>query len=575
MEKKSPLERARDYLKGLRVSQERAEVVFKIVSDGSVPHLGYYALISAATVIASLGLIQNSGPVVIGAMLVSPLMSPIFGMALGLIRGNTSLFIKALQAEFGGVALAILFGMVFGALPLMTELTPEISARLQPNLLDLLVAVFAGFAGTWAMVDERISPVLPGVAISTAIIPPLACCGICLSQGAFEGAQGAFLLFFANFLAILMVSSLIFWRVGLASESVGPERKSLRHSFIVTGVLLVIVGFLLTNSLLQMLEFRQRTQIGRDVLRQSEATHPVYSIVSLKHREFDGKIKFLATLRTSRSLSPEKVAKLQEEMSKRMGMPVELTVSCLIAHEVASTGSADILTEQGLDGLSLGKPLHPDVRVVRVAEQTIRDALRGLANAWLVDVDLAHVKKQPVIIATLLAHRRTLPREVKAIEELINRRLGEPKVMLVVRSQIAYDVTSRGRILLGDLTFDPKENEEHEMMVRLVSESVSKLGKLFLSNMDGAWQKDHWELYAEIQGDRVITESEVSRIEQQVSAEIKKKVKLRAWSRADLVATDQKSYETGAFLESQGGKSIFVMDEKALKKRVKELSRPE
>jgi uncharacterized hydrophobic protein (TIGR00271 family) len=174
MAKMSVLERAGDYFKGLRVSQDRAEAVFKIVSDGSGPHLGYYALISAATVIASLGLIQNSGPVVIGAMLVSPLMSPIFGMALGITRGDTSLFIKALQAEFGGVALAILFGIVFGALPLMTELTPEISSRLQPNLLDLLVAVFAGFAGTWAMVDERISPVLPGVAISTAIIPPLA-----------------------------------------------------------------------------------------------------------------------------------------------------------------------------------------------------------------------------------------------------------------------------------------------------------------------------------------------------------------------------------------------------------------
>jgi hypothetical protein len=463
--------------------------------------------------------------------------------------------------------------MLFGALPLMTELTPEISSRLQPNLLDLLVAVFAGFAGTWALVDERLSPVLPGVAISTAIIPPLAACGICLSQGAYEGAQGAFLLFFANFLAILMVSSLIFWRVGLAAESVGPSRKSLRRSIFVTGALLIIVGLLLTNSLLQMLEFRHRTEIGREVLRLSEGTHPVYSIVSLKHREFRGKIKFLATLRTSRSLSPEKVAKLQTEMSKRMGMPVELTISCLIAHEVASTGSTDILTEEGLDGISLGKPLHPDVRVVRIAEQTIRDALRGLPNSWLVDVDLTHVKKQPVIIATMLTHRRTLPREVKALEEAINSRLGEPKVMLVVRSQIAYDVTSRGRILLGKHTFDPN-NEEEGKIVRLVSESVGKLGKLFVSNMDGVWHKDHWELYAEIQGDRVMTEPEVSQIEKQVSAEIKKKVKLRAWSRAELVVTDQRSFETGAFLESQRGKSVFLMDEEAMKQRMKELSNP-
>lgn len=573
MAKNSLLARAADYFKSLRVSQERAEVVFKIVSDGSVPHLGYYALISAATVIASLGLIQNSGPVVIGAMLVSPLMTPIFGIALGIIRGNTSLFIKALRAEFGGVALAIVFGMVFGALPLMTELTPEISSRLQPNLLDLLVAVFAGFAGTWAMVDERISPVLPGVAISTAIIPPLAACGMCLSQGASEGAQGAFLLFFANFLAILMVSSLIFWRVGLAAESVGPSRKSLRHSFFVTGVLLVIVGFLLTNSLVKMLELRRRTEIGRDVLRQSEATHPIYSIVSLKHREFDGKIKFLATLRTSRSLSPDKVAQLQKEMSKRMGMPVELTVSCLIAHEVASTGSADILTEQGLDGLSLDKPVHPDVRVVRVAEQALRDALRGLPNSWLVDVDLGKLDKQPVVIATVLSHRKMLRHEVKALEDLINKRLGEHKIVLIVRCEIPYDVTSRGRILLGRLSFDPN-NQEEGRIVQLVTESVQKLGKLFVSSIDGAWLKDHWELYVEIQGERVITESEVRQIEKQVSTDIKKQVKLRAWSRAELVVTDQRSYETGAFLESQRGKSIFLMDEEALEQRMKELSKP-
>ena len=183
------------------------------------------------------------------------------------------------------------------------------------------------------------------------------------------------------------------------------------------------------------------------------------------------------------------------------------------------------------------------------------------------------MKKQPVIIATTLTHRRTLPHEVKALEDLINRRLGEPKVMLVVRSQIAYDVTSRGRILLGKHTFDPN-NEEERKIVRLVSESVGKLGKLFVSNMDGVWHKDHWELYAEIQGDRVITESEVSQIEKQVSAEIKKKVKLRAWSRADLVVTDRQSYETGAFLESQRGKSIFLMHEEALKQRMKELSHP-
>ena len=151
--------------------------------------------------------------------------------------------------------------------------------------------------------------------------------------------------------------------------------------------------------------------------------------------------------------------------------------------------------------------------------------------------------------------------------------MGDPKVTLVVRCEIPYDVTSRGRVLLGNVTFDP-DNEEERMMTQLVGESVSKLGKLFVSNIDGVWLKDHWELYVEIQGERVTTESEVKQIEKQVSASVKKPVKLRAWSRAELVVTDQQSYETGAFLRSQKGMSTFLMDEKALNKRLKELTKP-
>ena len=135
----------------------------------------------------------NSPAVVIGAMLVSPLMTPIFGTALGMIRGDGSLFGRAVRAEIGGILLAIAFGALFGTLPLATEVTPEMLSRTTPTLLDLLVAVFAGLAGTLAVVDERISPALPGVAISTAIVPPLSTCGLCLAVGAFKGAYGAFL----------------------------------------------------------------------------------------------------------------------------------------------------------------------------------------------------------------------------------------------------------------------------------------------------------------------------------------------------------------------------------------------
>ena len=86
-------------------------------------------------------------------------------------------------------------------------------ARTQPNLIDLLVAVFAGLAGAYALVDERISPALPGVAIATAIVPPLSTCGLCIAMGAWTGAFGALLLFLANFVSILLVALLVLFLV--------------------------------------------------------------------------------------------------------------------------------------------------------------------------------------------------------------------------------------------------------------------------------------------------------------------------------------------------------------------------
>lgn len=105
---------------------------------------------------------------------------------------------------------------MLGLLPLNVEATPEMLARTQPNLMDILVAVLAGFAGALAMIDERISPALTGVAIATAIVPPLANCGLCLGLGTYAGAFGSFLFFFANFLSILLVTSVLYLMEGLA-----------------------------------------------------------------------------------------------------------------------------------------------------------------------------------------------------------------------------------------------------------------------------------------------------------------------------------------------------------------------
>jgi uncharacterized hydrophobic protein (TIGR00271 family) len=205
--------------------------------------------VATSTLIACLGLVANSTAVIIGAMLVAPLMTPIFGIALALVRGEPRLLGRALRAEGVGVLLGVGIATLFGVMPLALEATPEMLARTQPNLLDLLVAVLAGFAGSYAMIDERLSPALPGVAIATAIVPPVANTGLCLAVGAYQGAYGSFLLFLANFLSILIVSCATFIAGGLARGVPWAEKWGLFKRFGVPALGFLVVTALLTHAL--------------------------------------------------------------------------------------------------------------------------------------------------------------------------------------------------------------------------------------------------------------------------------------------------------------------------------------
>lgn len=193
----------------LQISSERLAAVRSHIRDNSMPEVRFYVMVLVSTLIASFGLVSDSTAVVIGAMLVAPLMTPIFGISMAMVRGESHLLKDALQAELLGVLMAIIMGILVGllmnGLAPSYEATNEMLSRTCPNLFDLCVAVLAGFAGAYALLDEKISPALPGVAIATAIVPPLANCGLCVSYGAYNDALGSFLLFFANFLSILLI----------------------------------------------------------------------------------------------------------------------------------------------------------------------------------------------------------------------------------------------------------------------------------------------------------------------------------------------------------------------------------
>ncbi|NIJ37968.1 putative hydrophobic protein (TIGR00271 family) [Sphingopyxis panaciterrae] len=168
----------------------------------------FLLLIILAAAIATLGLLQGSTAVVIGAMLVSPLMGPIMGIGFGLATIESNLIRRSLVTLAAGMAVAILVAMLIIWLSPVKDVTPELRARTQPTLLDLGVAVVGGIAGVYAIM-RKLSGVMVGVAIATALVPPLSTVAFGLVTGRMDFALGAALLFLTNTLAIAFAATIV------------------------------------------------------------------------------------------------------------------------------------------------------------------------------------------------------------------------------------------------------------------------------------------------------------------------------------------------------------------------------
>ncbi|MBT4985473.1 MAG: DUF389 domain-containing protein [Ilumatobacter sp.] len=223
-------------------SEERQRVMLELAIRRQ-EHWGFrFAMMTTLSVIvAVMGLSADSAAVVIGAMLLAPLMTPVLATAACI---SMALFRKALRS-FGVVALAtvgsIALSYVLAAIFMNGELPGEVTSRVAPDIRDLVVALGAGTAGAYATVRKDTSSSLPGVAVAVALIPPLATVGITLEAGNPTFARGAMLLYTTNLAAIIFAGAVVFVITGF----VPPKRLAttgLRSLAVSAMVLIVVVA---------------------------------------------------------------------------------------------------------------------------------------------------------------------------------------------------------------------------------------------------------------------------------------------------------------------------------------------
>ncbi|MFN3193229.1 MAG: DUF389 domain-containing protein [Aureliella sp.] len=208
----------------------------------------FIALISASSFLASFGLLQNSAAVIIGAMLVAPLMTPILGAGLALAHGNRPLFRSSLRTISLGFLAALLTSCCFGCIvrflfPVILDerngliyLTSEMWSRTHPTGIDFLVGLVGGAAAAFARTRSHLADALAGAAIAAALVPPISTAGLHIaftglalgipeSYGSVSNLiYGPVLLFVANMLTIMIGSSFVLWACGIRADH-GHSRK--------------------------------------------------------------------------------------------------------------------------------------------------------------------------------------------------------------------------------------------------------------------------------------------------------------------------------------------------------------
>ena len=263
-----------------------------------------------AVFIASLGLNVNSTAVIIGAMLISPLMGPIIGMGLALGIADLDLFKQSIKNYLVSTFISVVTATIYFTLSPITNAQSELLARTSPTLYDVLIALFGGAAGFLATSTKGRNNVVPGVAIATALMPPLCTAGYGLAVQNTTFFFGAFYLYFINtvfiaFTTCLGVRFLHFHR----KQFINREKMRRVNLYIVSIIIITIIpASYMTWNIIKQSVFENN--IENFVTKELN-----YSGTNILSHQYDLKTKTLHVVAVGNPISTDSIAKAQKAMT--------------------------------------------------------------------------------------------------------------------------------------------------------------------------------------------------------------------------------------------------------------------
>ncbi len=316
------------------LDREQQVDVYKRVRRGARPDTDFFVMMGLSAIIATYGLLQGSTAVIIGAMLVAPLFTPILALSLAIVQGDIRLIRLAIEAALKGIVLAVGLAVALSALSPLRVVTTEIAVRTSPNLFDLAVALASGAAGAYALAREDVAAALPGVAIAAALVPPLGVIGVGLALGDSNITLGSTLLFTTNLIAITLAGSVTLILLGFRPAA-GEEREArLRLGLVTSIVLLVAITVPLAVVFIDAVQESTASQRIDQVFNEQFGADPSIDIISLDFELERDQVEIWATLNARQPTSIKLAETMQSELREALNRDVELHLITVPVDEI-------------------------------------------------------------------------------------------------------------------------------------------------------------------------------------------------------------------------------------------------
>lgn len=397
---------------------ERNELVWS-ARKSALSSIDYNWLIMMSAGLATLGLMLNSVAVIIGAMLVAPLMSPLGALAVGLAVGELDTTRRAAFTLIQGVVLSLVISIGIGLIFPTQSPTSEMLSRGTPTLIDAGVALVSGLVAAFALARKEIPVALAGVAIAAALMPPICTIGLGIAFGNERLALGATLLFITNITFIVASENVIFLWMGMRP---GRRQETQRGVALWWALIAGILVIVITSIILLGQEASENVAIEDILLNEL----PAAEFVSIEERRRDDDtLSVLFTVRSPDDITPQRVSELEE----------------ILETEFEDDIALDIV----------------NLRVIEARTQLENDVLAALQNEFVTgrvaEVDIQELEGTLIVDTTIRTADTITVDDVVAAEASLNQQFEQPiQLLVVVETVLSAPLAEVTEEILPELT---------------------------------------------------------------------------------------------------------------------------